>query len=265
MTDLHLADVALDSLRNHEHRGGRARSSDLSVDEAVLLDETGYETCGLVSGATVFHIGYSGLFLNAGNQEMTQISDAMQSARHLAMSRLTEEARRVGGHGLVGVHLQMRMIPGSALAEFFAMGTAVRPKHGANVPASEYFFTSDLSGQDFYLLRRAGYLPVGLVMGSCVYHVARRGIGQWISQRTQNVELENFTTAFYDARELAMTRLEHEARSLQADGVVGMHIHEQSHVWGAHVVEFLALGTAIRLVADEHQNHEVRAVVPLND
>jgi hypothetical protein len=35
-------------------------------------------------------------------------------------------------------------------------------------------FTSDLSGQDFWTLIRAGYAPLGLVMGSCVYHIAHQ-------------------------------------------------------------------------------------------
>ena len=38
-------------------------------------------------------------------------------------------------------------------------------------------FTSDLSGQDFWTLIRAGYAPLGLVMGSCVYHIAHQRMG----------------------------------------------------------------------------------------
>ena len=43
-------------------------------------------------------------------------------------------------------------------------------------------FTSDLSVNEFLLVREAGFRPVGLVLGSSVYHVASRwpgGAGTW--------------------------------------------------------------------------------------
>ena len=106
-------------------------------------------------------------------------------------------------------------------------------------------FTSDLSGQDFWTLFRTGYRPVGMVMGSCVYHVARQGPLATLGQVGRNVELQNFTQALYDARELAMTRMQAEAAALQAKGIVGGQLHEASHVWGSHTIEFFAVGTAI--------------------
>jgi uncharacterized protein YbjQ (UPF0145 family) len=106
-------------------------------------------------------------------------------------------------------------------------------------------FQSDLSGQEFWTLLRTGHRPVGMVMGSCVYHVGRRGPLQTISQTGRNVELPNFTQALYDARELAMQRMQSEAQELGAEGIVGVSLSEKSHGWGSHVVEFFALGTAI--------------------
>jgi len=64
-------------------------------------------------------------------------------------------------------------------------------------------------------------------------------------QAGQNVELPNFTQALYDARELAMERMQAEAQELQAEGIVGVQLREQSHGWGSHVIEFFAVGTAI--------------------
>jgi len=46
-------------------------------------------------------------------------------------------------------------------------------------------FTSDLSGQDFWTLLQTGYFPQGLVMGTCVYHIAHRGIGQTLGRRVR--------------------------------------------------------------------------------
>jgi len=84
-----------------------------------------------------------------------------------------------------------------------------------------------------------------MVMGSCVYHVAHQSWRQSIGNTGRNVELPNFTQALYDARELAMERMQGEAVDAKAEGIVGVDIHEQSHGWGSHVIEFFAIGTAI--------------------
>ena len=106
-------------------------------------------------------------------------------------------------------------------------------------------FTSDLSGQDFWTLMQTGHIPQGLVMGTCVYHIAHRGLGATLGSAGQNVELPNFTQALYEARELAMTRMQDEANELGASGIVGVRLEEKSHQWGSHTIEFLSLGTAV--------------------
>jgi uncharacterized protein YbjQ (UPF0145 family) len=132
------------------------------------------------------------------------------------------------------------------MAEFIAIGTAVKHRAGVlhRAPSGRPF-TSDLSGQDFWTLLRTGHRPVGMVMGSCVYHVAHRGMLQSLGQMGRNIELPNFTQALYDARELAMERMQTEAQELQSEGIVGVQLQEKSHGWGSHVIEFFAVGTAI--------------------
>ena len=63
-------------------------------------------------------------------------------------------------------------------------------------------FTSDLSVNEFLLVREAGFDPVGLVVGSSIYH-----IGYQRANWTQNQEMVVLTQAMYHARELAMTLL----------------------------------------------------------
>ena len=104
------------------------------------------------------------------------------------------------------------------------------------------FFTSDLSVNEYYLLEQAGFEPLGFVMGSSFYHI---GI-QWTIQPFQNYELDVLTQALYHARENAMARLEEEAAVLDADGVVGVRLEVGEHTWGSGMVEFTALGTAVR-------------------
>ena len=73
-------------------------------------------------------------------------------------------------------------------------------------------FTSDLSVNEFLLVREAGFRPLGLVLGSSIYHVGLQ-IGRWGS----NQELDVLSQAMYHARELAMSRMEAEADALHAE------------------------------------------------
>lgn len=124
------------------------------------------------------------------------------------------------------------------------MGTAVRHRSGNGYrPAHGRPFTSDLSGQDLWTLLRTGARPLGLVLGSCVYSVAR--VTSLRLQLWRNLELPHFTQALYDARELAMTRMQHEARALSAEGIVAVQLSEHQHGWAGRAIEFLAIGTAI--------------------
>jgi uncharacterized protein YbjQ (UPF0145 family) len=116
---------------------------------------------------------------------------------------------------------------------------------GAN-PAG--VFTSDLSVSEYVLLGEAGFEPLGFVVGSSIYHVGLQA-GRW----SQNQELQVLTQAMYNARELALTRMQAEAAQAQASGIVGVTVEVKNHVWGEHATEFLATGTAVRRLAAEHR------------
>src|SRR6202043_746142 len=136
------------------------------------------------------------------NQEMTVLSEAMYHARELAMTRMEEEPDQLGADGIVGVRLDIgRYEWGQDMAEFIAIGTAVKHRDGVlhRAPSGRPF-TSDLSGQDFWTLLRTGHRPVGLVMGSCVYHVGRRSPVKTIAQAGRNIELPNYTQSLRRAR-----------------------------------------------------------------
>ncbi len=239
-------------------------TSDLSVNEFLLVKQAGFDPVGLVVGSSIYHIGIQ-MANWKQSQEMTVLSEAMYGARQLAMTRMEEEADQLGADGVVGVRLDIgRYEWGQDMAEFIAIGTAVKHREGKlhRAPNGRPF-TSDLSGQDFWTLLRTGHRPVGMVMGSCVYHVAHRGMLKSIAQTGRNVELENFTQALYDARELAMERMQAEAQALSAEGIVGVNLKESSHGWGSHTIEFFAVGTAI-VSSDDHDG-KIEAPTPVLD
>ena len=81
----------------------------------------------------------------------------------------------------------------------------------------------------------------------------------------RNVEMTNFTQALYDARELAMERMQAEAQAVQAQGIVGVQLVEKSHGWGSHTIEFLAIGSAVIPISDDHVIVKPQMVLGMND
>jgi len=244
-------------------------TSDLSVNEFLLVKEAGFEPLGLVMGSSIYHIGYQ--FVRWGkNAEMEKLTQALYHCRELAMTRMEEEADALGADGIVGVRLTVNLHAwGSHVAEFLAIGTAVRHRgpHARNewrAPDGKPF-QSDLSGQDFWTLIRAGYRPLGFVMGNCVYHIGRRGLLAWLAGSGRNVELPNYTQALYDARELAMERMQVEAEALHAEGIVGVVVDETNHSWGPRMLEFSAYGTAVVAISRDHKIPPPQLVLTVND
>ncbi|MCW3062627.1 MAG: heavy metal-binding protein [Capsulimonas sp.] len=241
-------------------------TSDLSVNEFLLVKEAGFDPVGLVFGSSIYHIGWQKPALNQ-SMELDTLTQAMYHARDLAMTRMEEEADMLGADGIVGVRLEIgRQEWGENLAEFVAVGTAVKSRTGGNFRTPNGRpFTSDLSGQDFWTLAKAGYRPLSFVMGNCVYHVGYQGIKAWFSQIGQNVEMPTYTQAIYDARELSVARMQSEAEQIGADGVVGASVHENSHGWGSHVIEYFAVGTSVVSIGTEHHVPTPSMVLPLID
>jgi uncharacterized protein YbjQ (UPF0145 family) len=145
---------------------------------------------------------------------------------------------------------------GANTAEFIAIGTAVRHRTGEHYRNKKGKpFQSDLSGQDFWMLIRTGFRPVGFVMGNCVYYVPPRLLQ---APARDSRELSMYTHALYDARELAIERLQDEAEELEATGIVGVTIAEEQHSWRTNpwnvgnaalqtgeVIELFVVGTAV--------------------
>jgi uncharacterized protein YbjQ (UPF0145 family) len=246
-----------------------AALSELSAREFVTLARAGYVPRGLAIGVSVYDAGFASL-MSSSTRELTALSQAMHGARAMAMRRLSDEALRLGAEGVVGVRVDVehhRWRGGHTVARFVAVGTAIAVdySHGpeAIVRAPSLGlrdgvmpFTSDLSATDFVSLLRAGYRPVALAFGNSARAISSQSLR---AQRFNfgNVELAEHTRALYDARELAMLRLEqelfaqHPAGSHDAPvGVVGMTVSETMHEiegWQGrgNIIECTAVGTAV--------------------
>ncbi len=231
-------DRALHRLEHQKHIskqiGKPFFTSDLSTNEYLLARQAGVEPIGLVMGSSFYHVGFFQNFWGYRKHtgEVEVLTQAQLTARELAIARLQHEAAILGAHGVIGVRLKRSRggwMPG--LLEFTAIGTAIRIP---GQPPTEEPFTSDLSGQDFWKLRQAGYMPKGLVFGVCSYYIhsdrTTRQItnqsawNRWYGQGRRNQEMVQYTQGFQDARELAVIRMTEDLKHLDAQGAVGMTI-----------------------------------------
>ncbi len=262
---------AADRLRAMRGTGERPAffTSDLTVDEFLLVEQAGFEALGLVMGSSIYHVGFQWQKWSV-SQELTVLTKAMFDARELAMTRMEEEADLLGADGVVGVRLIFKQYAmDEGVLEFQAIGTGIRhrDRKGSYRTKDNRPFTSDLSGQDLWKLVRGGYRPVSLAMGACVYHIAHLSFMQALKQAGRNQEMKIYTDATYAARELALERMQAEALERGGIGVVGARVEESNWGWGANAIEFFAVGTAVAPMGDrvERPLDSVQQVVTFDD
>jgi hypothetical protein len=86
-----------------------------------------------------------------------------------------------------------------------------------------------------------------------------------MKQSTQNIELTNYTEAMYSARESAMEKMQESALAVGGEGVVEVKVTEGPMSFARHAVGFTAWGTAVKLVAEQHQFVQPQMILPLDD
>ena len=210
---MHVSSTPLDPVASERlSHADKVFTSDLSISEFALLHGAGFEPLDLVMGVSVYHVGYQ--FAGIRQQsELPVLTEATYRARWNALGRMQAEADALSADGVVGVRLSWRSVGEADHLEFIAVGTAVRytAKPGSFRRSNGQAFSSHLSGQDMATLLRSGFAPVAFVMGNCVFHIAAQGFMQTLRQMGRNVEMPQWTTGNYEARELAMSRMQSEA------------------------------------------------------
>lgn len=124
--------------------------------------------------------------------------------------------------------------------------TQAQRRLSEEVQAGHPLFTSDLSVNEFSLARNQGYTALSQVMGSSIYQVGWQFTRNF-TWNTAAYELTNVSNAHQHAAQLALGRLEQEATLLRAHGVIGVRLNTRDYEWGQNLLEYTAIGTAIRL------------------
>ena len=97
---------------------------------------------------------------------------------------------------------------------------------------------------EFLSTRALRFEALGQVLGASIYHIAYN-VTQY--QNAVTGEISVFSQALYEARDLALGRMRQEAAALGAHGVVGVRLEHKAYEWGSNLLDFTAIGTAVRL------------------
>jgi len=218
--------------------------SRLSVSEFVLNPQL--TVLGVVAGTVVYHPREDEC--PAASRPMKGMTRARTQILQAAYDRLEKQAHRLGASGVIGIHATHNALT-EDLREHTVLGTAVG---GCASGAGDRPFTCTLSGQDYFALTAAGYRPVGVALGVCVYYQQyHQRVQQEIAGSGQNVERSDFTRGLYTARRSALAALEAQAVALGAAGVLGITVetkrtlNRQGQTSQGMMIEFTAIGTAV--------------------
>ena len=239
--------------------GAVVATSDLSIDEILLLRSAGWKPVDLVCGVGYMPIG-KGCWLRSGDGDMEPVTTAHNAATAQAEERLRKDCREVGGSGVISVAVEIEV------SRFFVKavlaGTAVRAVGRRPESAA---FSSDLSVKDFIVLANSGWQPRGLVFGSGFVQVKRRAAGDALAQVVRSAELTNVSSAMYAARDEAIGHLRKGAARLGAAGVVDVAIEQHPMPFATSTIRFSIWGTAVSATTGGGAPMIPMAVVSMND
>jgi len=226
--------------------GGVGFSTSADVARLYCQVDAGFRPIRFVFGNVAYSIGLGGSIVGGlkslGRGEVAEYTTIFDRTRHLALTRLVDEAKRCGANAVVGIETTIAPLLGAQ--EMIMVGTA------SHHPAIDAFdakpVTSDMTNEELWNMVNVGYLPIRLVMGVSVYSLGFTGGVFAALKSLGGGEVGGLTEILYEAREKALARIEAEAERCGADEVVG--VKTRIYDLGGGLVEFLAIGTAVRRV-----------------
>lgn len=219
-----------------------------SADVAKLFCQVdaGFRPIRFVFGNVAYSIGLGGTiaggFRSMVRGEVAEYTGIFDKTRHLALTRISDEAKRCGANAVVGIETTISPLLGAQ--EMIMVGTA---SHHPLIDAFDLKpVTSDMTNEEMWNMANVGFLPIRLVMGVSVYSLGIKGGIFSTLQQLGGGEVEGLTQILYEAREKALARIEADAERCGADEVVGVKTH--IYDLGGGLIEFMAIGTAVRKV-----------------
>lgn len=208
--------------------------------------DAGYQPVKFVFGNVAYSIGITrgiiGAFKTLVRGEIKEFSDIFNKTRHLALERITNEAKKHGANSVVGIETTILPLMGTGLQEMLMIGTA---STHPSLP-KDSVVTSDLTPQEMWNLNKMGYAPIKMLIGTSVYSLGLVGGITSALKSFVKGEISELSSLIYEARENALAIINKEADAIGADEVVGVKTYV--YQLGSGLIEFLAIGTAIKKV-----------------
>lgn len=241
-----------------EPPGAPSVVSTLSAADSVLLSSVGWEPVGIGFGAAMVSVP-RGPDLRTG--EPVRVTEAVGEAFTSAVSSCEDHCRSLGAEGAIGVAARITIGVGVVVVRL--LGTAVARTAKRSRPRRPFLAT--LSSQDFALLYRANWRPVGIALAAAYAGIPARSLGDVVRGRLSGTERTAVSDALGFARELAMARAQRQIAQRGGQGIVGLRITERAAPGYRHVVELVVVGTIISLRPGGHRTLGVRTVLGLDD
>lgn len=219
-------------------------STSADAQELYCQVDCGFKPIQYVIGNVAYSIGLggniSGFLSSLARGEVTEYSEIFDKTRHLALERITREARQCKANAVIGINTTITPLMGAQ--EMLMLGTA--SFHPALSDYTTTPITSDMTNEELWNMVNIGYMPIRLVMGVSVYSLGIVGGIKSLFKSMVRGEVDTLTTLLYEAREKALDRIQVDAKRHGADDVVGVKIHV--YELGGGLIEFLAIGTAVK-------------------
>jgi uncharacterized protein YbjQ (UPF0145 family) len=210
--------------------------------------DAGFMPIKFVFGNVAYSIGIGGGIMGAFRSmvrgEVTEYSDIFNETRHRALWRITEEGRQAGANSVIGI--QTTILPFGGMQEMVMVGTASR-HNGLPEECFTRPITSDLTNEEMWNIIHMGYMPVQMVLGVSVYSIGFVGGIVASFKSLARGEIEEMSSLLYEARDNALRRIRADAELCGADDVVGIKTYVYNI--GSGVIEFMAIGTAVKKMA----------------
>lgn len=219
-------------------------STSADAQQLYCQMDSEFDPLHFVFGNVAYSIGVggniSGAFRSLGRGEVPEFSNIFDQTRHLALSRIVDEAKKYGANAVIGI--KTTISPLMATQEMMMVGTASR--HPALDAYKDHPVTSDMTNEEMWNMVSLGYLPIQLVMGVSVYSLGLTGGIVAAIDGLLGGEVSGLTELLYEAREKALARIEADAERCGADEVIG--VKTRVYHLGGGLVEFMAIGTAVK-------------------
>jgi uncharacterized protein YbjQ (UPF0145 family) len=214
----------------------------LSGNEIYCTAMAGYRPGDILMGNSVYSLGFIGGITSSVRTtvggEIGQFTNMISEGRRLSLERFEGELKDANATGAAGVTSELIFHPGNI--EFLSVGSSLFNLDGS---AANGVMTSAADGQELFCQIDAGFQPIRFAFGNVAYSI---GVGRNLLGNIRQMghgEVKQFSDMFNTTRNLALQRICDDAKSFNANSVVGIRTTILP-VGQNEVQEMMMLGTA---------------------